>query len=149
MVHIPDLTPMGQPRLIAVGWLARGEPYERGPLPEAFVDKLLDLLENPWEPYATAGFHRCEFCRISGGPAQLQRGSRWISLGVRNLYVPGDGKVFMSPSLIAHYMDAHEYCPPEPYQHAVLTCPPMRSMDYLRAIRHNAPPGFTGSRSTT
>jgi hypothetical protein len=148
MVHIPDLTSIGQPRLIAVGWLARGQSYDRGPLPEAFVAKLLDLLENPWEPYATAGFHRCDFCRISGGPAQLQSGSRSISLGVRNLYVPGDGKLFVSPSLIAHYMDAHEYCPPQSYQHAVLKCPPMRSMDYLRAIRENGPPSFAGCRST-
>jgi hypothetical protein len=30
------------------------------------------------------------------------------------------------------------------YQHAVLQCPPMRSIEYLKAVLKNAPPGFTG-----
>ena len=148
MVHIPDLTPMEHPQLVAVGWLAGGQPYERGPVSEDFVHALFDLLEDPWQPCAAAGFHRCDLCRISGGPARLEYRGRSISLGVRNLHVPGDDKIFVSPSLIAHYIDAHEYAPPEPYQHAVLQCPPMRSIEYLKAILKNAPPGFTGRDMT-
>ena len=142
MVHVPDLMPMGHPQLIAVGWLAQGEPILRGPISDAFVDALISLLENPWQPRVPAGSHRCEFCRISGGPAQLQHAGRAIRLGTLNLYVPHEGKIFVSPSLIAHYIDAHEYAPPEIYQSAVLRCPPMRSIQYLRAIVGNGPPGF-------
>jgi hypothetical protein len=143
MVHIPDFTPMGHPQLIAVGWLAQGEPYPRGPINEAFVDALLNLLTDPWQPSVSAGVHRCEFCRISGGRARLQYGGRSICLGAVNLYVPDEGRILVSPSLIAHYIDAHEYAPPEVYQAAVLRCPPMRSIEYLRAILSNGPPGFT------
>jgi hypothetical protein len=147
MVHLPDLTPMEHPQLIAVGWLVPGEPFSHGPVNEAFVDALFSLLADPWQRSVTAGFHRCGFCRISGGPAQLQYAGRSISLGVQNLYVPYGGKIFVSPSLIAHYIDAHEYAPPESYQDAVLECPPMRSIEYLRAILKNGPPGFTRQAS--
>jgi hypothetical protein len=44
---------------------------------------------------------------------------------------------YVAPSLVLHYVDAHEYLPPESFQRAVMACPPMRSMEYLRAIsRH-------------
>jgi len=142
MVHVTDLTPMGHPRLIAVGWLARGEAFSRGPVSDAFVDSLINLLQDPWQPSVTAGAHRCDFCRISGDPAQLLQAGRSIHLGALNLYVPHEGKIFVSPSLIAHYVDAHEYAPPDIYQAAVLRCPPMRSIQYLRAILSNGPPGF-------
>ena len=142
MVHVPDLTPMEHPQLIAVGYLAQGEPFSRGPIGEVFVGALLDLLLDPWQPSVAVGFHRCEFCRISGGPQRLQFADRSIPLGASNLYVPHEGKIFVSPSLIAHYVDAHEYAPPQVFQEAVLRCPPMRSIEYLRAILSNGPPGF-------
>jgi hypothetical protein len=142
MVHSPDLAPLAHPRLIAVGWLARGEAYVRGPVDTAFVDALVGLLENPWQPSVPVGAHRCELCRISGGPARLHHAGRSIPLGALNLYVPYEDNIFVSPSLIAHYLDAHEYAPPAIYREAVLRCPPMRSVAYLRAILRNGPPGF-------
>ena len=142
MVHIADLTPIGHPQLIAVGWLARGAPFSRGPVSGAFVAALISLLENPWQPRVPIGAHGCEFCRISGGPAQLVHAGRSIQLGALNLYIPHEGKIFVSPSLMAHYIDAHEYAPPDIYQAAVLRCPPMRSIGYLKAIVSNGPPGF-------
>ena len=66
-----------------------------------------------------------------------------LSLGTSNLYVPFEGGIFVSPSLIAHYIDAHDYTPPEVFQAAVLECPPMRSMAYLKAILKEGPPGFS------
>lgn len=58
-----------------------------------------------------------------------------ISMGSTNLFVPGAAALYVAPSLILHYMDAHEYAPPAAFCQAVLQCPPMRSMAYLRAIR--------------
>jgi hypothetical protein len=143
MVYVPDLSALGHPQLIAVGWLAKGETYARGPVTEPFVGALLGLLANPWQPVLSAGFHRCELCRISGGPSQMQWAGEMLSLGTTNLYVPFEGRIFVSPSLIAHYMDAHEYAPPEVFQTAVLQCPQMRSTGYLKAVLKNGPPGFS------
>jgi len=149
MGNVSDLTPIGHPQLIAVGWLAQGEPYSRGPISKEFVDALLSLLGDPWQPFYLLGWHCCEFCRISGGPATLRlrkpddlvkRADLSVSLGTLNLFVPHEGNIFVSPSLIAHYVDAHEYAPPEIYQTAVLRCPPMRSIEYLKAILNDGPP---------
>ncbi|AMV29564.1 hypothetical protein VT84_34535 [Gemmata sp. SH-PL17] len=60
-------------------------------------------------------------------------------MGVSNLWLPGDGFLFVAPSLILHYMDAHEYSPPDEFQEAVRACPPMRSMAYLKALLKNGP----------
>jgi hypothetical protein len=35
---------------------------------------------------------------------------------------------------MAHYIDAHEYCPPEEFQKAVLACPEMKSLAYMQAL---------------
>jgi hypothetical protein len=40
----------------------------------------------------------------------------------------------VSPSSIAHYIDAHGYCPPAVFQEAAMKCPQMRSADYMRAL---------------
>ena len=35
---------------------------------------------------------------------------------------------------LPHYIDAHEFQPPPEFQRAVMSCPPMRSMEYFKAI---------------
>jgi hypothetical protein len=51
------------------------------------------------------------------------------------LFVPANGVIYVSPAMIVHYMNAHGYAPPEVFCRAVLACPPMRSMQYLKAIK--------------
>jgi hypothetical protein len=89
---------------------------------------LVELLRNPWQPAICLGFHHCDLCLYEGPP------------GKRNLFVPTEGMVFVCPELIAHYMNAHGYRPPEEFCAAVLACPAMRSMPYLKALLANARP---------
>ena len=60
-----------------------------------------------------------------------------VLLGASNVFVPADEGVYVAPSLVLHYVDAHEYAPPEAFQRAVEACPPMRSIDYLKAIERH------------
>ena len=122
-------------KLLAVGWLDIGTPYTSGDVTAAFFESLLTLLVNPWQPAATAGRHRCPFCRFSGGPSTVSYGDTAAYVGASNLLVPYRDCVFVAPSLIAHYIDAHGYCPPADFQRAVAECPPMRSMAYLKQLR--------------
>lgn len=149
-MHYPDLSPIqllsredSPPSLLAVGWLEPGHDYRRGEVGEAFVRKLAELLVNPWQPAVAAGRHSCGFCRLTGGPAAFRFGnlvtSSEVRIGVSNLWLPADGFLFVAPSLILHYMDAHGYAPPDEFQAAVMACPPMRSMDYLKALLKNGP----------
>jgi hypothetical protein len=148
-MHQPDLTSIwlppseGSPKLLAVGWLEPGYDYQQGEVGEEFARKLVDLLVNPWQPAMAMGRHPCGFCRLSGGPASFRFGnlasSSEVRMGVSNLWLPAEGFLFVAPSLILHYMDAHGYSPPDEFQAAVIACPPMRSMDYLKALLKNGP----------
>ena len=146
-MHFPDLTPYdASSQLIAVGWLEPGQDYRRGEVLPEFVRTLVDLLIDPWQPGVAMGRHSCGFCRLTGGPTSFQSAnlaaSPVIQMGNSNLWLPADRFVYVVPSLILHYMDSHEYSPPLELQRAALACPPMRSMEYLKAILKNGPKGL-------
>lgn len=58
----------------------------------------------------------------------------WVTMGAMNLFIPGNGVIYASPSLILHYILEHQYAPPLPFQEAVLNCPPMRSTKYFEEM---------------
>lgn len=125
--------------LLAVGWLEPDAPHEKGKTDAAFFARLIDFLEEPWQPFAAAGRHPCGFCRLTGGPTSVsvepERGPGLsVDVGIANLFVPGRDVLYMAPSLIVHFIDAHEYKPPYEFVEAVMACPEMRSAAYLRAI---------------
>ena len=117
--------PFRRPYLTAVGWLERRREYRRGgDLSPEFWNKLLLLLADPWTSLGVCGgMHDCDLCRLSAGVR-----------GINYLIVPGDETLYISPDYIHHYIDAHDYCPPEAYCRAVMRCPPPRSMEFLRAV---------------
>jgi hypothetical protein len=113
--------------LIAVGWLEPGHPFATGKVSEKFFEQLSGLLRNPWQPVVSAGLHRCAFCRFAS--------ERNIVAESTNLFIPAREGVYVAPSLVAHYIDAHKYCPPVDFQEAVLNCPEMKSLAYLTEIK--------------
>jgi hypothetical protein len=116
-----------------MGWLEPSHPYDKGPLDDAFVRALVALATDPFQPFVFAGGHRCGFCRLSGGSGFLY-GNQNVSIGSENIFVPDGERLFVAPSMILHYMDAHEYAPTANFQRAVLACPPVRSPEYKRAF---------------
>ena len=87
---IEDLAPFeSYDAVVAVGWLERGRAHAVGPVaPEVFA-KLSELLKDPWQPFAAAGSHPCDLCFYE--PERR---------GANNVFVPGEGRVFMAPQLI-------------------------------------------------
>ena len=81
------------------------------------------------------GRQRCPLCRHTGGPAELSYGGMKVRLGSANVFVPTEQYVFVAPTLVVHYIDAHEYAPPEVFQQAVLSCPQMKSRAYLAEMK--------------
>ncbi len=142
------ITPNHDSKLIAVGWLARGVDYSKGDVPQDLFARIHQMLVAPWQPFIAMGAHACDFCRFSGGPSQLTLDNVTVQLGISNIFIPYGEQLFVAPSLIVHYIDAHEYSPPAEFCDAVLACPEMRSMDYLKLIRKTAPPAFfSGNKS--
>jgi hypothetical protein len=114
--------------LTAIGWLERGRAFPSGAVDVDIYSKLLALLDDPWQPVVTMGSHTCDLCLYDG------------QSGTKNLFVPASNVAFVCPELITHYMNAHGYRPPEGFCQAVLACPPMRSMPYMKALLAAARP---------
>lgn len=145
MTYIPDLTSeYGESgRVLGVGWLEQGKPYQKGKVEEAVFARLMELLRDPWQPYVAAGVHVCDLCRFMDAPPYVQYRNLRIGTGHNNnLFLPGEGVIYIAPSMIVHYIVAHDYAPPDVFCDAVMRCPPMRSMEYWKAILKNSPPEF-------
>jgi hypothetical protein len=131
MAAIKDLEPcsylprLGRPTLLAIGWLERHSEFMRGSSSPEFFRKLCELCANPWEPVASAGHHQCSLCQFEppafGG----------------NVFIPHQGYIYVAPVGVVHYIAAHWYLPPQAFIQAVLACPPMRSLEYHKALLAN------------
>lgn len=148
MTTLPDLAPctevLDSADVLAVGWLGAGAAYSVGPVDRAVFAKLMQLLVEPWDPYKSMGFHFCELCRFTGGTLSVSYSTGpgqqvTVQIGNRNLFIPAGGKLYVSPSSIVHYIDAHGYAPPPEFCAAVLACPPMGSMEYRLALLRSPP----------
>lgn len=126
-------------RLRAVGWLEPEHAYARGPVDRAFVVKLAALFVSPREFAIAAGLHQCRLCRFSRGTAPFQIDGLTVRMGASNLLVPAGEFAFMAPSLVLHYLDAHEYAPPPQFVEAVLQCPPTDSREYMILAKRACP----------
>jgi len=127
-------------KLLAIGWLDEVHSFSQDKVREAFLDKLFELLIKPWAPMHLLGFAECPFCTLDSH--RITYNDKTIVIGALNLFVPGDGFLYAAPSLIAHYILAHNYVPPQEFCDAVLRCPPMRSPAYFDAIIQNGPASF-------
>ncbi len=129
MAWFEDLAPCSysgeQParHLRAVGWLERGHPFPTGQVDRGVYARLVEFAKNPWQPVIAAGVHACDLCLYE---SEVK--------GVANLFVPAEDFLYVCPGLISHYMNAHAYAPPPEFCRAVLDCPPMKSMQYLRSV---------------
>src|SRR5438046_1548514 len=126
MAWFEDLAPWGDvgPRLRAVGWLSAAHSFTTGDVDTDFFRRLCDFTQNPWAPWVSCGHHRCEFCRFTGGGSANYNEHIVPGWSSRELFIPGDGFLYVSPVSITHYIDAHGYCPPAEFRQAVMNCPP-------------------------
>jgi hypothetical protein len=121
-----DYFPFAPPALRAIGWLERGKPFTTGKVQPGVYEALRQMETQPWEPVHCMGWHTCDLCL---------REPR--ATGVKNLFIPGDGVIYVFPDLVTHYVSLHHYQPPECFCEAVLKCPPIGSEEYLQALAQN------------
>ncbi|HIE4732615.1 TPA: hypothetical protein ACXNBT_003731 [Pseudomonas aeruginosa] len=112
------LRPLGSVRNI--GWLGRGQQYSRGRVSAGLLDKLKLIIM----PEGAVDFHvnrvmSAHECVVAGC-RDLFVGD--VGLGFSEIWIPGveKGAYFASPSLILHYIEEHDYCPPQMYSEAVM-----------------------------
>jgi hypothetical protein len=127
-MYFPDLSryvygqALPEAHILNVGWLSKEHPYQRGLSPEWLVAHLRERIAQPVNLYR--GKHACEFCpdpskkRLAGGAEIPDCPDDTLGNGeirVRAL----DGKIYVAPVLILHYIGCHEYLPPRAFIEAV------------------------------
>lgn len=140
MTEYDDLSPCTYFRvevphtLRAIGWLGTLRPFQTGDVSDAFLQKLCQLIADPWQPFVFMGGHDCELCRLGVRSTFFFGDHKLSSYSVSNLFVPHDGVIYVAPEGIGHYILCHRYVPPPEFIEAVLTCPPARSMEFRRLL---------------
>ena len=139
MTWYADLEPcdyFGEPydEAVPVGWLEATEPYTRGRSEQTLLAKLNAIRNDSFAPMIFMGPHFCSFCLANAEEVQAED----VAAGIDNLWIPGDGVVYVTPELVTHYMQAHEYLPPQSFLDAVRKCP-TEPADYARALSRSAP----------
>ena len=117
-MYYRDLTPYSffksasADEALNVGWLDVQHPFPTKKASEALLDALFESCLN--SVVQTRGYHRCEFCDdYEFGPIIVSRHGQEAWLGSAEIRVTGkDGKVYAAPTLIYHYVAAHDYDPP-------------------------------------
>ena len=128
-MRIEDLTPFtyGTPLVdgeLAVGWLDDEPITSTGliqprRLRRLVIDRLTfaaGYLRSGLENWM--GVHQCSFCDGPTTPLRADRRALW---GNGEFRVRGvNGTVYVAPTLVAHYIEAHHYLPPQEFLEAVL-----------------------------
>jgi hypothetical protein len=83
---------------IKIGWLDEGQPYMMGVAPAEFVEKMKKI---PLSVH-TKGWHNCPFCGKSKSYSQY-------------LINIGDKTYYDVPEMIVHYIEKHDYLPPQEF----------------------------------
>jgi len=125
-----DLSPHTErgDRVLAVGWLAHGEPFATGAFPE---DLLACLLSRPPD-VVSAGSHWCELCLPTANRFFSEESPR-VASGSYVFVIPGTrGTTYVAPALICHYITEHGYAPPEEFTAALRVECARRSPDKVR-----------------
>lgn len=145
MTAFPDLTPLtyygaeAAQVLIAVGWLGRDMEYQKGPLPEPeLLRKLMRHVQQPYGgPLLLMGVHTCELCGAGEPTNRLRRLKvKTAKYNSGEFCLPYAGKLICAPLMLVHYLDAHEYAPPQEFWQALADAPEPGA-DFDRSIREN------------
>jgi len=104
---------------VNVGWLDDQHNFATGAAPEEVLSKIFELCRKPMN--LTRGRQSCVLCKERSLICTGKRGGIEIGLGNGEIRVNGkSGKVYASPVMIYHYMEAHNYNPPQEFIEAVL-----------------------------
>jgi hypothetical protein len=104
--------------VLNVGWLDKDFDFKKGKLPRKLVEKLYEILmkEGVVESRVNQirGVHPCNLCETREFHSPF--------IGSCELWIPSqDAQIyFSSPSLVIHYIQEHNYCPPKGFVESVL-----------------------------
>ena len=123
-MYYRDITPYEHstyqkiPNVLNVGWLDKAQDFEKGEPVHGFLDKLRQILiaEGEFECRVNhkRGVHACHICGQNSFPE--------LYVGSCELWLPSveTDNYFAAPSTIIHYIQDHNYRPPQFFVESVL-----------------------------
>jgi hypothetical protein len=107
--------------MVNVGWLDRAHQFDVAEPDGRLVEALVELATQPTN--MMRGYHGCQFCRAEP-PVEMASTvdpEQMAYLGSGEIHVAGaSGVTYSAPTLIAHYVSAHHYRPPEDFISAAI-----------------------------
>jgi hypothetical protein len=132
MTYYADLTPCeyfpmiktAHP-LLAVGWLEATHPFTTGSVEPGVRRRLAMFVRaaRAWEPIHCSGGQNCGLCGEDG------------NMSIWNVFVPGVNVTYVAPEGILHYVQAHQYRPPDEFCAALVMSPRPTTAAYFRQLR--------------
>ena len=132
MTYFADLSPYRymkdgfRPGSICIGWLDQAIEFSKGDTPPEFLDKLRNFYAVRF--VQTRGLHRCHFC--DRHPLYFEQTDTYIGSAELRIF-GGANRVYCAPDLLIHYIEAHNYLPPQEFVSAVLHAPDPNSDEYI------------------
>jgi hypothetical protein len=118
MAYYPDLGTDASGDDIHIGWLSCRQPFARGAVDPAFVEKLKLLYDR--RVRQSRGFHVCPFCEEHRLGLPVELNGKVLTLGSAQIEIKdGKGRTYVAPDLLYHYVTQHEYLPPQEFIDAV------------------------------
>jgi hypothetical protein len=115
-----------------IGWLSQEHEFKRQESPS-------DILDIVWSfckisVAQTRGIHECELCQNETHYAQ--RNAERLLIGSSEIRVfSDDGTIYAAPTLIYHYMQVHNYMPPDEFLRALKNGPAPSSQAYFERLK--------------
>jgi hypothetical protein len=113
--------------LQAIGWLEHPHLFPQGRFPDLLKQRLRATMNAAWLGGWWIGFmgqHDCSLCQGIG------RHRDSLHLSAINIFLPGDGCIYVFPACILHYIEEHGYHPPLPFCRSVARCHELTGPDY-------------------
>jgi hypothetical protein len=112
-----------------IGWLDQSHPFLKKEINNDFVEKLKKAILNTYKGSYSCdivvdklrGSYACPVCGEHG--LRISNGQESFPLGSAELWIPDNkvkGHYFATFDLIIHYVEDHDYCPPQEFIDAVL-----------------------------
>jgi len=100
-------------KFVAIGYLAWGEPFEKGEVSNNFLTKL-KVLWNEGGTSGSLGHHDCEFCIDEGIFPRGQSSSEKVLIDRENKIK------YLFPEMIFHYITEHKFKPSNEFIYFVM-----------------------------
>jgi hypothetical protein len=110
-----------------IGWLDKNHPFNTGLVELIFLNKLKELIFNSDEGNCNIlvnelrGSYECPVCGKHGLKIDIE--NDYFMLGSAELWIPNnkvEGEYFAAFGLIIHYIEEHQYQPPQSFIDSVL-----------------------------